>query len=130
MCASLLTVLQRRQQGLQVGGVKRCRVGNAGVVAGIVAWILVQGWPQHCFGQRVWQGVERVELVNAWQTDPFLTVSVRPLPLPNDDGTEVEALHRSVMELIGKMLELSRHLGQFGICLRAGGYDSRPGATQ
>src|SRR5204863_2222560 len=54
------------------------------------------------------QGVERVELVNSWQTEPYLTASYRVLPLPNDDGTELEALHRTILELAGKLLELTR----------------------
>ncbi len=52
------------------------------------------------------QGVERVVLLRAEQTEPFLTARVRPLPLPEDSGTEVEALYRAVLELAGRMLEL------------------------
>jgi ATP-dependent Lon protease len=52
------------------------------------------------------QGVERVVLLRAEQTEPYLTARVRPLPLPEDSGTEVEALYRAVLELAARMLEL------------------------
>lgn len=38
------------------------------------------------------QGVERVSLVKLEQTEPYLKAMVTPLPLPQDEGTEVEAL--------------------------------------
>src|SRR5581483_10466861 len=38
------------------------------------------------------QGVERVVLVRLDQTTPFLRAVVRPYPLPDDTGPEVEAL--------------------------------------
>jgi ATP-dependent Lon protease len=54
------------------------------------------------------QGVERVTLVRVEQSTPFLRAVVRPLPFPDEGGTEVEALHRAVMELAGKALSLAR----------------------
>jgi ATP-dependent Lon protease len=54
------------------------------------------------------QGIERVALVKVEQTEPFLKARVRPLPLPEDRGTEVEALYRSVLELAGRILELAQ----------------------
>ena len=42
------------------------------------------------------QGVERVTLLKAEQTEPFLKAQVHPLPLPEDTRPEVEALHRAV----------------------------------
>ena len=47
------------------------------------------------------QGVERVALVRLEQTEPYLSARVRPLPLPDDQGTEVEALRRAVLDLTG-----------------------------
>src|SRR5258708_1071511 len=38
------------------------------------------------------QGVERVQLLEADQTEPFLKVRVTKLPDPDDNDTEVEAL--------------------------------------
>ena len=52
------------------------------------------------------QGVERVQLFEAEQTEPFLKVRVAKLPDPDDTGTEVEALHRAVIEVAARVLEL------------------------
>jgi ATP-dependent Lon protease len=54
------------------------------------------------------QGVERVVLLRSEQTDPYPTARVRPLPLPEDGGTEVEALYRAVLELAGRALQLAQ----------------------
>jgi ATP-dependent Lon protease len=54
------------------------------------------------------QGVERVALLRTEQTEPFLRMRVRPLPVPDDRGTEVEALHRAILELAGRVLELAQ----------------------
>jgi ATP-dependent Lon protease len=54
------------------------------------------------------QGVERVTLLKAEQAEPFIKARVAPLPLPEDGGTEVEALHRAVIELAGRVLELAQ----------------------
>jgi ATP-dependent Lon protease len=53
------------------------------------------------------QGLERVTLVRLEQTEPYLRASVRPLPLPDDEGTEVEALRRAVLELAAKAVEIA-----------------------
>jgi ATP-dependent Lon protease len=52
------------------------------------------------------QGVERVAILRAEQTEPFLKARVRPLPWPEDTGTEVEALQGAVLELAAKALSL------------------------
>jgi ATP-dependent Lon protease len=54
------------------------------------------------------QGIERVSLVELEQTEPYLKAHVRPLPLADDKGPEVEALHRSLLELAAKMMELAQ----------------------
>jgi ATP-dependent Lon protease len=54
------------------------------------------------------QGLERVVLVRMEQTTPHLKAAVRVLPPPDDQGTEVEALHRAVLELAGKALTLAQ----------------------
>jgi ATP-dependent Lon protease len=54
------------------------------------------------------QGVERVALLTAEQTEPFLKARVQPLPEPADDGTEVEAMYRAVVELAARVLELAQ----------------------
>ncbi|NLT65600.1 MAG: endopeptidase La [Acidobacteria bacterium] len=53
------------------------------------------------------QGVERVVLIKIEQQDPYLKGRVRPFPLPEDSGPEVEALQRSVLELANKLISLS-----------------------
>jgi ATP-dependent Lon protease len=52
------------------------------------------------------QGLERVSLVRLEQTEPYLRGRVRLLPLPDDTGTEVEALRRAVVDLATRALEL------------------------
>jgi ATP-dependent Lon protease len=58
------------------------------------------------------QGVERVVILKAEQTEPFLKARARVLPFPDDGGTEVEALYRAVLELAARALELAQGQGQ------------------
>jgi ATP-dependent Lon protease len=53
------------------------------------------------------QGVERVGLLGVEQTEPYLKVRFRPMPLPEDSGTEVEAHQRAIIDLAAKVLELA-----------------------
>jgi ATP-dependent Lon protease len=53
------------------------------------------------------QGVERVQLLGVDQVEPYLKVRYRPLPLPEDTGTEIEALQGAIVELAVKVLELA-----------------------
>jgi ATP-dependent Lon protease len=53
------------------------------------------------------QGLERVTLVRLEQTEPYPRARVRSLPLPDDQGTEVEALRRAVLDLTTRALELA-----------------------
>ncbi len=64
--------------------------------------------PREEFLELIVQGVERVVLVKIEQTQPYLEVRVRPLPLPEDRGAEVEALHRAVLDFAGKAVSLAR----------------------
>jgi ATP-dependent Lon protease len=61
------------------------------------------------------QGVERVSLVRAEQTEPFLKARVHPIAEPSDKGTEVEALYRAVIELAARVLELAQVQVPFNI---------------
>ena len=61
------------------------------------------------------QGVERVAVVGLEQTEPYLRARVRPLPLPDDTGAEVEALRRAVLELTARALELAHPEAGFNI---------------
>jgi ATP-dependent Lon protease len=54
------------------------------------------------------QGMERVVVVRLDQTKPYLKATVRPLPMPEDHGTEVEALERSLLELAAKATALAQ----------------------
>jgi ATP-dependent Lon protease len=63
-------------------------------------------------------GVERVVLLKLEQAQPYIRVRVRAWPLPDEQSTEVEALHRAVVEMAGKALTLAQpqappELGQF-----------------
>jgi ATP-dependent Lon protease len=52
------------------------------------------------------QGVERVALLKEEQKLPFIKARVRPLPLPEDTSTELEALQRAVVELAVRALQM------------------------
>ncbi|MFN3324419.1 MAG: endopeptidase La [Bryobacteraceae bacterium] len=53
-------------------------------------------------------GVERVHLEELVSDDPFLKARVSPYPLPTDEGAELEALKRSIMELASRAVELTQ----------------------
>ena len=52
------------------------------------------------------QGLERISITAFDQLEPFPKASYVVLPLPTDTDTEVEALHRAVLELATRTLEL------------------------
>ena len=52
------------------------------------------------------QGLERVEIVEFTQSRPHLVADVRSQPVPPDDGPELEALHREMIELAGRIQKL------------------------
>jgi ATP-dependent Lon protease len=54
------------------------------------------------------QGIERVEILHYEQTEPFLRALVQTRTLPEDGGTEVEALFRAVLAQTQKVLELAQ----------------------
>jgi ATP-dependent Lon protease len=62
--------------------------------------------PGEEFMELIAQGMERVVLIKIEKTEPFLEARVRRLPLPEDKGTEVEALHLAVLDLAGKAMAL------------------------
>jgi ATP-dependent Lon protease len=53
-------------------------------------------------------GVERVVVVKLDQVEPYLRARVRPLPLPDENTPEAEALHRAVAELAAKVVTLAQ----------------------
>lgn len=52
------------------------------------------------------QGSHRIERVEVEQTEPFPRFKIKILPELNDTNTEVEALHRTMLELASQMLSL------------------------
>jgi ATP-dependent Lon protease len=62
--------------------------------------------PRDGLVELVVQGVERVVILKIEQTTPHLSARVRTLPDAVDGGAEVEALHRAILELAAKALEL------------------------
>ncbi len=54
------------------------------------------------------QGLERVTLVGFDHTQPYLRAQVRTLPLPKDEGVEVEALRRAILEQTSRAIELAQ----------------------
>jgi ATP-dependent Lon protease len=61
------------------------------------------------------QGVERVMLVRMEQEEPYLKARVRTLPLPDDTGTEVDALRLAVLDLAARVLELAQPGNQINV---------------
>jgi ATP-dependent Lon protease len=57
------------------------------------------------------QGLERVAILDIVQREPFLKANIKPLPMPEDKGMQVEALHRAVVELAKRVLELAHPEG-------------------
>lgn len=52
------------------------------------------------------QGLERVVLIREEQNMPYTTARVRVLDQPSDSGTEVQALHRAIQELVKELQRL------------------------
>jgi ATP-dependent Lon protease len=52
-------------------------------------------------------GAERVALIKVDTSEPYLRAKVHPLPLPEDKGPEVEALHGALTELGARAISLA-----------------------
>ena len=73
-------------------------------------------WPAPERGSSSWFKAWSVWRWSAWSRPSLISgPSVRPLPLPDDQGTEVEALRRAVLELTARALELAHPEGGFNI---------------
>jgi ATP-dependent Lon protease len=57
------------------------------------------------------QGLDRVVLLREEQATPYSTVRVRSLERPSDSGTEVQALHRAIQELVSDLPSLMQAPG-------------------
>ncbi len=53
-------------------------------------------------------GVERVVVVKLEQTEPYLSAKFRVMPVPEEGGSEVEALSRALFELAAKAIALAQ----------------------
>jgi ATP-dependent Lon protease len=53
------------------------------------------------------QGVERVVLLKPEQTDPYLLMRVRPFPLAEERGLEIDALKRAIVEAVAELQTLA-----------------------
>jgi ATP-dependent Lon protease len=56
------------------------------------------------------QGIERVRLLDFVATDPYLVARVERIPDQAGAGPEVEALHRAVLDLFRRLVEVSPEL--------------------
>lgn len=65
--------------------------------------------------QLIVQGIERVRLVRFTATEPYLKAEVQIIPEPTDSDTEVEALHRAIEELAGRIQALVQPQAQLGL---------------
>ena len=65
--------------------------------------------------QIIVQGVERIEILQVEQTAPYISAQFRALADPTDASTEVEAMHREVLNLAGKIHSLVHPEAQMGI---------------
>jgi ATP-dependent Lon protease len=71
--------------------------------------------PQEGAVEVVLLGVERVVIIRLDQDDNFLKARVRPLPLPDERSTEVEALHRELMDMANRALTLTQPQAAAGL---------------
>jgi ATP-dependent Lon protease len=60
-------------------------------------------------------GQARVLLLRAEEETPLLRARVRELPWPEDEGIEVEALHREIMDQASRIMELVNPEAQAGL---------------
>lgn len=67
--------------------------------------------------QLIVQGMERAEVIQLVQTDPFLKAQVRLAPLPKEHNAELEALHRSLLDLAAQALAIMQPDARLDISL-------------
>jgi ATP-dependent Lon protease len=98
---TLLVAAQRDPNNEQPGPDDLYAIGTKAVIKKMVR-------PQQGGIEVLVQGSERLAILKVEQTEPYLRARVRPLPFPDDSGTELEALQRAVIELAGKVIELAQ----------------------
>ncbi len=65
--------------------------------------------------QVIVQGIERVRLGSTAPESRFLKIEAVPQPPLREEGTEVEALHREVLEIAGRIAELAEPQAQMAL---------------
>jgi ATP-dependent Lon protease len=65
--------------------------------------------------QIVVQGTRRMEVLEASQASPFMQARLRALPEPDDRGTEVDALHRTMVDIAAQIQAMSHADAQVSI---------------
>ncbi len=60
-------------------------------------------------------GVERIVVIKVENGGEYPVVRFQPLPLPEDSGAEVEALHRAVTELTSRAIQLTQNQGHMDL---------------
>ncbi|MEX0938916.1 MAG: endopeptidase La [Pirellulales bacterium] len=65
--------------------------------------------------QLIVQGTQRVKVLDVVQQEPYLQVTARPLEAPSDTGAEVEALHRTVLDAAGNIMEMLKPQARAGL---------------
>jgi ATP-dependent Lon protease len=101
----ILIVAQRNASVEQPGPGDLYTIGTKGLIKKM-------GRPREDAIELVVQGIERVTIIRVDEQAPFMRARIRPLPLPYERGAEIEALHRSVLELAGRALSLARPQAQ------------------
>ncbi len=107
-----IVIVAQREAATEIPGLEDLfRVGTRAVIKKMAR-------PDESRLELIVLGVERVVLLKLEQAEPYMRVRVRPWPLPDEHSTEVEALHRAVVDIAGKALSLAQpqapaELGQF-----------------
>lgn len=65
--------------------------------------------------QVIVQGTRRMEVIESAQSTPYLQARVRALPEPSDRGTEVDALHRALVDVAAQIQAMSHADAQVSI---------------
>jgi ATP-dependent Lon protease len=104
---TFIVAAQRDNEHEQPGFADLYNVGTRAVVKKMARNAPPGAPPEQGVIEMIVQGIERVQLLDVDQVEPYLRVRFRPLPLPEDAGTELEALQRAIVEQAVKVLELA-----------------------
>ncbi|MCG2747200.1 MAG: endopeptidase La [Desulfobulbaceae bacterium] len=95
----MLAVFAQRDATIEIPRIKDLHTVGSSAIVKLIA-------RSESMVQIIIQAVERVEITETEQTTPFLKVRVRTLPIPQEEGIEIEALQREVMELTARYFAL------------------------